>query len=108
MFLWDIPHFPDAKVNILFKYPKIFFCHLSRVHPFISVSFAVLFFLSTFVADFGDAVSRSGDALKRESGENPEQTRCCKLILNDEFVFEENGETRPNATGRPGRRFAEE
>jgi hypothetical protein len=30
--------------------------------------------------DFGDAVFVfPGSALKRESGANPEQTRCCKL-----------------------------
>jgi hypothetical protein len=44
-------------------------------------------FLLTFVADFGDALSCSKKALKRESGENPEQTRCCKLFFKYELFL---------------------
>jgi hypothetical protein len=49
-------------------------------------------FIITLATNFGGAFAHSGKALKRESGESPEQTRCCKL----KFSYELNGETTPS------------
>jgi hypothetical protein len=43
--------------------------------------FAYILNLSYFCRVFGASVSVETD-VKRESGANPEQTRCCKLIFN--------------------------
>jgi len=38
------------------------------------------YFFCTFTVDFGAARYFRNGAVKRESGVNPEQTRCCKLF----------------------------
>jgi hypothetical protein len=42
--------------------------------------YGCIIFIPYLCLDFGDDVSKGyGNTLKRESGVNPEQTRCCKL-----------------------------
>ena len=44
------------------------------------ISFLFKIFKHTFVFDFGVIIPITyGKVMKRESGVNPEQTRCCKL-----------------------------
>jgi hypothetical protein len=46
--------------------------------------------------NFGVAFSLDGNAMKRESGVNPEQTRCCKLPK----IFEQDSATVGTPDGK--------
>jgi len=59
-----------GKDKYLWRYSFFFYCIFSEIIP-IYVSLQ-----GEFWCHFSDATER---VVKRESGENPEQTRCCKL-----------------------------
>ena len=67
------------------------------------------FFFYIFAIDFGATLHFHRRVVKRESGENPEQTRCCKLcdsfltILKPLFINEREGGRGIKQVRRPAK-----